>query len=93
MFVPEAKVVHHKGVSSTHRLTVEYYKHLGMMRFYRKLLGQTRPRWFLTLLAAATWTRFGGIAAIQLISAELSGYVICAGDVLDWQRRTRPRTV
>jgi GT2 family glycosyltransferase len=54
MFVPEAKVVHHKGVSSTHRLTVEYYKHLGMMRFYRKLLGQTRPRWFLTLLVPNT---------------------------------------
>ena len=50
------------------RLTVEYYKHLGMVRFYRKLLGQTRPRWFLTLLAAATWTRFGGIAAIHLFS-------------------------
>jgi GT2 family glycosyltransferase len=69
LFVPEAKVVHHKGVSSrSQRLTVEYYKHVGMMRFYRKLLGQTRPRWFLTLLAAGVWTRFGGKAAFHLLS-------------------------
>jgi len=60
--VPDAKVVHHKG-SQTQRLTVEYYKHVGMIRFYRKLLGQTRPRWFVALLAAGVWTRFGGIAA------------------------------
>jgi GT2 family glycosyltransferase len=41
LFVPEAQVVHHKGVSSqTRPLTVEYYKHVGMVRFYRKLFGQ-----------------------------------------------------
>ena len=35
LFVPEAQVVHHKGVSSqTQPLTVEYYKHVGMVRFY-----------------------------------------------------------
>jgi GT2 family glycosyltransferase len=69
VFVPEAKVIHHKGVSSqAHRLTVEYYKHVGMVRFYRKLLGQARPRWFLALLAAGVWTRFGGIAALHLLS-------------------------
>jgi GT2 family glycosyltransferase len=69
LFVPEAKVVHHKGVSSrSQQLTVEYYKHVGMTRFYRKLLGQTRPRWFLALLAAGVWTRFGGKAAFHLLS-------------------------
>jgi GT2 family glycosyltransferase len=69
LFVPGAQVVHHKGVSSqTRPLTVEYYKHVGMVRFYRKLLGQARPRWFLALLAAGVWTRFGGIAALHLLS-------------------------
>jgi GT2 family glycosyltransferase len=69
LFVPDAQVVHHKGVSSqTRPLTVEYYKHVGMVRFYRKLLGEARPRWFLALLAAGVWTRFGGIAALQLLS-------------------------
>ena len=69
LFVPGAKVVHHKGVSSrTQLLTVEYYKHLGMVRFYRKLLAQARPRWFLALLAAGIWTRFGAMAVFHLLS-------------------------
>jgi GT2 family glycosyltransferase len=69
LFVPEARVVHHKGISSqTRPLTVEWHKHIGMMRFYRKLLGQTRPRWFLTLLAAGVWTRFGAIAGLHLLA-------------------------
>jgi GT2 family glycosyltransferase len=69
LFVPDAQVIHHKGVSSqTRPLTVEYYKHVGMIRFYRKLLGQARPRWFLAILAAGVWTRFGGIAALHLLS-------------------------
>jgi len=69
LFVPEAKVIHYKGVSSrTQPLTVEYYKHLGMVRFYRKLLGQTRPRWFLALVEAGVWSRFGGIAALHVLS-------------------------
>ena len=69
LFLPDAKVVHHKGISSrTQPLTVEYYKHLGMVRFYRKLLSQTRPRWFLTLVAAGIWTRYGGIVALHLLS-------------------------
>ena len=69
LFVPDAKVVHHKGISSrTRPLTVEYYKHIGMVRFYRKLLGQTYPRWLLALLALGIWTRFGGVAALHLLS-------------------------
>ena len=69
LFVPDAKVIHHKGVSSrTQPLAVEYYKHSGMLRFYRKLLGETYPRWRLALVAAGVWTRFGGIAALHLLS-------------------------
>jgi|SRR5271169_5214424 len=69
LFVPDAKVIHHKGVSSrTQPLTVEYYKHSAMLRFYRKLLGETYPRWLLALVAAGVWTRFGGIAALHLLS-------------------------
>jgi GT2 family glycosyltransferase len=65
LFVPDAKVVHHKGVSSrARRLTVEYYKHSGMVRFYAKLY----PRWLMTLVTAGVWTRFGGIAALHLLS-------------------------
>lgn len=69
LFVPDAKVVHQKGVSSqVQRLTVEYYKHKGMVRFYGKLLGDTRSRWLLPLVAAGVWTRFGGIVTRHLLS-------------------------
>ena len=69
LFIPEAKVFHHKGVSSRSRpLAVEYYKHVGMVRFYRKLLGQTHRRWYLALVTAGVWTRFGGIVALHLLS-------------------------
>ena len=71
LFVPDAKVIHHKGVSSkTQPLTVEYYKHKGMVRFYGKLFGETYPRWVIALLAAGVWTRFGGIAALHLLSRQ-----------------------
>jgi GT2 family glycosyltransferase len=69
LFVPDAKVVHQKGVSSqVQPLTVEYYKHKGMVRFYGKLLDETRSRWLLALVAAGVWTRFGGIATQHLLS-------------------------
>jgi GT2 family glycosyltransferase len=69
MFVPDAKVVHQKGVSSqVQPLTVEYYKHKGMVRFYGKLLGDARSRWLLALVAAGVWTRFGGIVTQHLLS-------------------------
>ena len=69
LFVPDAKVIHRKGVSSEGQpLTVEYYKHKGMVRFYGKLLGETRSRWLLTLVAAGVWTRFGAIVTRHLLS-------------------------
>ncbi len=69
LFVPDARVIHHKGVSSrTRPLTVEYYKHSAMVRFYRKLLGETYPGWLLSLLTAGVWIRFAGIAALRLVS-------------------------
>jgi GT2 family glycosyltransferase len=69
LFVPDVKVVHQKGVSSQDQpLTVEYYKHKGMVRFYGKLLGETRSRWLQALVAAGVWTRFGGIVTGHLVS-------------------------
>jgi GT2 family glycosyltransferase len=69
LFVPDVKVVHQKGVSSQAQpLTVEYYKHKGMVRFYGKLLGETHSRWLLALVAAGVWTRFGGMVTRHLLS-------------------------
>jgi hypothetical protein len=69
LFVPDAKVVHHKGVSSRGQpLRVEYYKHKGMMRFYSKLIGDAYPRWLMALVTAGVWARFGGTAALHFLS-------------------------
>jgi GT2 family glycosyltransferase len=63
LFVPDAKVVHQKGISSrTRPLAVEYYKHRGMVRLYRKLLGKTHSHFLLALIAAGVWIRFGVVA-------------------------------
>ena len=68
LFVPDAKVVHHKGVSSrSQRLKVEYYKHKGILRFYSKLFDDKYPHWLRALVTAGVWTRFGGIAALHLL--------------------------
>ena len=68
LFVPDAKVVHQKGVSSRSRpLSVEYHKHKGMVRFYNKLLSE-RPRWLLAVVSAGVWTRYAAIAMVHLLS-------------------------
>ena len=37
LFVPDARITHHKGISSSPRqLFVEFHKHKGILRFYRK---------------------------------------------------------
>ena len=69
LFVPDAKVVHQKGVSSQVRpLAVEYHKHKGMVRFYNKLLSEGSPRWLLALVTAGVWTRYAAIAMVHLLA-------------------------
>ena len=69
LFVPEAKVIHHKGVSSRDRqLKVDYYKHRGMARLYRKFLSGTYPRWLLALTVFGVWVRFAVLATWRLLS-------------------------
>jgi len=71
LFVPDAKVVHQKGISSRNRpLRVEYHKHKGMVRFYNKLLSE-RSRWLLALVTAGVWTRYAAIAMVHLLSRGL----------------------
>lgn len=66
LFVPNAQVVHHKGVSSrSRRLIVEYHKHKRMIRFYRNLLGNTHSRLLLALVAA-------GVQQLQELQLQLT---------------------
>lgn len=64
MFVPEARIVHDKGGCSRSRpLFVEWYKHRGMMRFYRKFFQHQYPGPLMWLVALGIWLRFGLVAS------------------------------
>jgi len=63
MFAPDAKVVHQKGACSKSRpIFVEWHKHKGMMRFYRKFFKDQYPGPLMWLVAIGVWLRFSVIA-------------------------------
>jgi len=63
MFVPNARVVHHKGAcSKTQPIFVEWHKHKGMMRFYRKFFRNQYPGILMGIVALGVWLRFGVVA-------------------------------
>ena len=63
MFVPDARVIHQKGVcSKTRPIFVEWHKHKGMMRFYRKYFHHQYPGILLWTVGFGVWLRFGAMA-------------------------------
>ena len=63
LFVPDAPVVHHKGTCSRSRaIFVEWHKHRGMMRFYRKFFRDQYPGVVMWLVAVGIWLRFTAVA-------------------------------
>jgi GT2 family glycosyltransferase len=69
LFVPDAKIVHYKGVCSRSRpMFVEWHKHKGMMRFYRKFFVHQYPGILMWLVGAGIWLRF--LAMVTLYSFE-----------------------
>ena len=68
MFVPGARVLHYKGVcSSMHPIFVEWHKHRGMMRFYRKFFRHQYPGLLMWIVALGVWLRFGALATSHFI--------------------------
>lgn len=64
MFVPDVRIVHHKGgCSDSHPIFVEWHKHRGMMRFYRKFFHHQYPGPLMWVVALGIWLRFGMIAS------------------------------
>lgn len=60
LFVPNANVIHYKGVCSrTRPIFVEWHKHKGMMRFYRKFFRHQYPGVLMGLVSVGVWLRFG----------------------------------
>ena len=63
IFVPGAKVVHLKGVCSRDRpIFVEWHKHRGLMRFYRKFFRERYPSVLMVAVAAGVWGHFVALA-------------------------------
>lgn len=63
MFVPDAKIVHHKGGCSHSRpIFVEWHKHRGMLRFYRKFFRHQYPGVLMWLVTLGVWIRFVSVA-------------------------------
>jgi GT2 family glycosyltransferase len=63
MFAPSARMVHIHGASSKDRkLFVEWHKHKGMLRFYRKFFHHQYPGILMWLVIFGVWLRFAMIA-------------------------------
>ncbi len=59
LFVPNVEVTHAKGVCSDNsQIKVEWYKHKGMVRFYRKFFRHKYPSILMYLVFLAVWVRF-----------------------------------
>lgn len=69
LFVPEARVVHELGVYSQSRLVfVEWHKHKGMIRYFRKFLKDQYPWGTTGLVALGVWLRFGVVTVWKTVS-------------------------
>jgi GT2 family glycosyltransferase len=71
LFVPNAPVLHHKGACSKERpIFVEWHKHKGMIRFYKKFFRQQYPGLLMWLVVSAVWSRFA-VASIVCLFKQM----------------------
>ena len=74
LFVPDAPAVHHRGMCGRSRpLAVEWHKHRGMIRFYRKHFRDSYPAGLFGLVVAGVWLRFTAVAARQIVLSLATG--------------------
>lgn len=59
LFVPDARISHALGAcSESRRVFVEWHKHKGMVRFYRKFFRHQYPGALMGLVVVGVWLRF-----------------------------------
>jgi GT2 family glycosyltransferase len=59
LFVPAARAVHRRGLCGRSRpVLVEWHKHAGMIRFYRKHFRHQYPLGLMALVTVGVWIRF-----------------------------------
>ena len=73
LFIPTIKVIHEKSFCSRREpLRVLWYKHRGMVRFYRKFFHDVYPRPIFWAVVISVWIRFGLLAGINLMKSLYS---------------------
>lgn len=81
LFVPNVSIVHAKGSCSHSRpIRVEWHKHKGMVRFYRKFFRQQYPGWLMWCVICAVWLRFVALSMVLTIKWLLSLLIMPKGD-------------
>ena len=66
LFVPSAQITHVLGVCGRNRpVFVEWHKHKGMMRFYRKFFQHQYPSFLMGLVGLGVWLRFALVVSFQ----------------------------
>ena len=71
LFVPDARIVHALGAcSQSRRVFVEWHKHKGMLRFYRKFFRHQYAGVLMGLVVTGVWLRFG-LAAVYLTARRM----------------------
>ena len=69
LFVPDVVITHVKGGCSFNRpIFIEWHKHKGMVRFYRKFFQKRYPGILLLMVYVAVWVRFLMRAAYTYLS-------------------------
>jgi GT2 family glycosyltransferase len=69
LFIPHIKVTHIKGACSDKQpMTVLWYKHKGMVRFYRKFFRQRYPWIVMLVVTSAVWLRFAMLASLTFVT-------------------------
>jgi len=69
LFIPEIEVVHVKGFCSHQQpIRVLWYKHSGMIRFYRKFFRHQYPLWLWWCVILTVWIRFTLLAIVTWVS-------------------------
>lgn len=81
LFVPDAMVAHHGGACSSARpVFVEWHKHKGMIRFYRKFFKDEYPGGLMWLVVSGVLLRFA-IAAACRLALLVKRYLVGGGRV------------
>lgn len=73
LFVPDARIYHALGAcSQSRRVFVEWHKHKGMVRFYRKFFRHQYPVGLMRLVAVGVWLRFALVAGYIYVQRALT---------------------